>query len=59
MIWYRLYRWNERGIAQVWDLEADGEPQAISDAAERLNGERGELWQGKTLVQRFPVEVSA
>jgi hypothetical protein len=52
--WYRLYRWSERGIAQVWDLESDEEPQAISDASERLGGERGELWEGKRLVHRFP-----
>lgn len=56
MTWYRLYRWNARGIAQVWDLEAEDEPKAVAGAAERLSGERGELWQGKRLVQRFPTE---
>ena len=54
MIWYRLYRWSDRGIAQVWELEAEEEAQAVAAAAERLGGERGELWSGKTLVHRFP-----
>ena len=54
MIWYRLYRWSDRGIAQVWELEAEEEAQAVAAAAERLGGERGELWSGKTLVHRLP-----
>ena len=54
MNWYRLYRWTDKGIAQVWELQAEAEPKAIADAAERLDGQRGELWQGKTLVKRFP-----
>ncbi|HEY0148983.1 MAG TPA: hypothetical protein VGB70_08250 [Allosphingosinicella sp.] len=53
MTWYRLYRWSESGIAQVWDLEADGEAQAVAQSVERLAGRRGELWQGKKLVERF------
>ena len=53
MTWYRLYRWSEKGIAQVWDMEAEEEGQAILQSAERLGGERGELWQGKRLVERF------
>ena len=57
MTWYRLYRWNDKGIAQVWELEAAAEPEAIAAAGERLGGQRGELWQGKTLVQRFPMGV--
>lgn len=57
MTWYRLYRWNDKGIAQVWELEAAAEPEAIAAAAERLGGQRGELWQSKTLVQRFPMGV--
>jgi hypothetical protein len=52
--WYRLYRWSDKGISQVWELEAEEEVQAVSDAAERLDGQRGELWRGKTLVHRFP-----
>ncbi len=54
MTWYRLYRWSDRGIAQVWELEAEEEAQAVAAAGERLGGERGELWDGKTLVHRFP-----
>ena len=54
MTWYRLYRWSEKGIAQVWDLEAEELTQAVAVAQERLNGERGELWSGKTLLHRFP-----
>jgi hypothetical protein len=54
MIWYRLYRWTDKGIAQVWELEAEEEAQAIATATERLAGQRGELWSGKTLVHRFP-----
>lgn len=53
MTWYRLYRWTEKGIAQVWELEAEDEPKALIAAAERLEGRRGELWEGKTLVHRF------
>jgi hypothetical protein len=52
--WYRLYRWSDKGISQVWELEAEEEVQAVSDAAERLDGQRGELWRGKTLIHRFP-----
>jgi hypothetical protein len=54
LTWYRLYRWSDRGIAQVWELEAEEEAQAVAAAGERLGGERGELWDGKTLVHRFP-----
>ena len=57
MTWYRLYRWSDKGIAQVWELEAAEEPQAIAAAGERLDGQRGELWQGKNLVHRFPTEA--
>jgi hypothetical protein len=53
LTWYRLYRWTDKGIAQVWELEAEDEPQALLAAAERLGGQRGELWRGKTLVHRF------
>ena len=53
MTWYRLYRWTDKGIAQVWELEAEDEPQALLAAAERLAGQRGELWRGKTLIHRF------
>ena len=53
MTWYRLYRWSEKGIAQVWDVEAEDEPHAIAQSSERLGGERGELWHGKRLVERF------
>ena len=54
MTWYRLYRWNDKGIAQVWELEAEEEAQAVAVAAERLDGQRGELWNGKSLIHRFP-----
>ena len=54
MTWYRLYRWNDKGIAQVWELEAEEEAQAVAAAAERLDGQRGELWNGKSLIHRFP-----
>jgi hypothetical protein len=53
MIWYRLYRWSDKGITHAWELEAEDEARAVAEAMERLDGARGELWQEKKLVQRF------
>jgi hypothetical protein len=55
---YRLYRFQNGHIKQAVALDCVDDAEAVAEAAQMVDGEILELWQGSRMVVRLDPEAS-